>query len=117
MISKFELASHVIGILVSEDITSKNIDEIHLLIREGLSEQKQINLFVKIKSDCKISAAALLKDLEFKIQYASKFNKMAIVTEIKWFRKLMSVKELFVDADIRTFKHAERLDAMNWISE
>lgn len=117
MISTFEFSGHVVGILVDSDINNEVIDEIHAEILAKLEENETINLFVEIEKGHHVSFTSLLKDLIFKLDHAKQFTKIAMVTDLNWLSTIMSMKDLIMKAEVRTFDNEQRLEAMNWISE
>ncbi|WP_333474263.1 STAS/SEC14 domain-containing protein [Zunongwangia sp. HGR-M22] len=76
-----------------------------------------MRFFLEIKDGNKISLAAFWKDMLFKCKHADDFNKVALVTDIQWFRSFADFKDNLVDLDIRAFDNDERLQALNWIAE
>ncbi|TVZ27056.1 SpoIIAA-like protein [Gillisia sp. Hel_I_86] len=117
MIPTFEFSKNVVGFLIDSDVNSKLIEEIHAAINDRLQENETINLFIEIKPGNNISFSALIKDLKFKTQHASRFKKIAVVTDIHWFQNAMEIKDLIMNAEVKGFEHIYRLKAMNWIAE
>ncbi|MGB8705162.1 MAG: STAS/SEC14 domain-containing protein [Gillisia sp.] len=115
MVSSFDFASNVIGILVKEDVDSDSIEEIHELIGDRIQLHDQINLFVDIDAGQKITIPAMLKDMLFKFENAGHFKKIAMVCDEFWIQGAMEFKNLVMNAEVKTFSHDERLEAMNWI--
>jgi len=117
MISTFEFSGHIVGIMINSDIDDKVLKEIHTEILAKLEENKTINLFIEIEKGHDISLTTLLKDIIFKLDHAKQFTKIAMVTELKWLATIMSMKDLLMKADVRSFDIKNRMEAMNWISE
>lgn len=117
MVSTFEFADNTIGIMINSKVDSDLIDEIHIAIIDKLKENKTINLFIEIESGKNISFSALLKDLKFKAEHAKQFRKIVVVTDLNWFQNIMEIKDLLMDAEVKTFDHKNRLKAINWIAE
>lgn len=116
MYSTFEFADHVVGILINDDVDKKLIGELHKLIAQKIKDHGRINLFVEITASEKVSFQAFMKDLSFKIKHSGDFQKIAVVTDLEWFRAYTGLKDLFLDAEVRSFTNNERLEAINWIS-
>tara|TARA_R100000935_G_scaffold36623_1_gene57622 strand:- start:687 stop:1040 length:354 start_codon:yes stop_codon:yes gene_type:complete len=117
MVSIFEFADNTVGIMIKSKVDSKLIKQVHTTIVERLKENKTINLFIEIQPGNDITFSALLKDLKFKVEHAKHFRKIVVVTDLNWFHNLMEIKALIMDAEIKTFKHENRLKAINWIVE
>ena len=115
MLSTFEFSENIVGIMVDSNIDGDSIKEIHNLILERLELHPKINLFFEIPEGDTVSFAAILKDLIFKFEHASRFNKIAMVTDLKRMEFYMEIKDSFMNANVKTFSNDERLEAMNWI--
>ncbi len=117
MIYTFEFAEDTVGIMIKSKVDSRLIDEVHNAIIDKLKVNETINLFIEIEPGNNITISALLKDLKFKSEHSSQFKKIAVVTDLKWFHSLMEIKDLVMDAEVKTFDHKNRLKAINWIAE
>jgi hypothetical protein len=83
-------------------------------------ENKKINLFIEIRTGSTISLEALLKDLVFTLRPRSvggQFYKIALVTNLIWFQKVMAFKDLVMNAEIRSFFNKNRMEAITWIAQ
>lgn len=117
MVSTFEFAEHVVGILITTDVDKKLLDEIHRVITEKCKVHKRINLFVELNHGSKIPLHLLFKDLIYKLNNASCFSKIAVVSDPGIFKNMMNLKDLLMHAEVEAFGPEDRLKAMNWISE
>jgi len=48
MVSTFELADNIVGIMIKSDVDLKVVDEVHAEILKRILEHKRINLYVEI---------------------------------------------------------------------
>ena len=117
MLSTFDLAGHVIGVILDKDMTKEAVQEIIDKIEEKLLIYDTINVFVEIEKDRKISIIGLLNGIKFKYQNSSKLDKFAVVTDSRWFKKAIHISDVFLDVDVRTFDIKDRLEAIQWISQ
>lgn len=116
MATSFELAGHVVGLMIDQDISSKYLKEIHSMILEKLEEYDEISLFCEIMPGNKVPMKAVFEDLVFKYENSGKIKKMAFVSDITWLRGFMDINGLLLSSEIRTFEFASRLEAIEWIS-
>ncbi len=116
MIKSFELAGHIVGIMVDKDVTKEYIQEFHSRIEKKLAEHDNINLFCEIMPGNEVPLKLLLKDLQFKFQNSHQINKMAVVTDLIWIRGVMDVNDIFVSTKVESFELKDRLEAIHWIS-
>ncbi len=116
MAISFELAGHVLGLMIDRDITKSYLDEIHFLIEEKLKENDTINLFCEIMPNNEVPLKLLLENIKFKYDHSDQINKIAFVTDLGWVRGIMELDNFFVATEVRTFDLKDRLEAIQWIS-
>lgn len=116
MLSSFDLAGHVIGIMIDRDLTDPILEDITAKIQEKLKIYDSLNIFIELEKDHSISFKALMKGIKYKYSHEDQFNKIAIVTDSKWFQTAVNVSDVFLDVDVRTYDLEDRLDAIQWIS-
>ncbi len=117
MVSTFTFAHHVLGVLIESDLNDELLHKVQAIILERLKENEKINLFIEIRTGSKISLTAFLKDLFFTLKHADQFQKIALVTDLIWFQKVMAVKDLVMNAEIRSFSNKNRMEAISWIAQ
>jgi len=116
MLKTFDLAGHVIGIMIEKDLDSKVLDDVKNEIKERLATYHKVNLYVELKEGYEVSLKALFKGIKFKYSHEEYFGKIAIVTNEIWFQNAVNVSDVFLDAPVRTYMLKDRLEAIQWIS-
>ena len=116
MAISFELAGHVVGIMVDKDLSKDYLGEIHGIIEEKLKEHDSINLFCEILPDNDVPLKLLIENIKFKFDHSEKIQKLAMVTDLRWIRGIMDVDNLFVSTEVKSFELKDRLEAIQWIS-
>jgi hypothetical protein len=117
MVSTFEFADHIVGVLIESNLNEELVHKMHAIILERLKENKKINLFIEIRTGSTISLAAFLKDQIFTLKHAGQFQKIAFVSDLIWIQNMMAVKDLVMDAEIRSFSNKNRMEAITWIAQ
>ena len=117
MISTFILANHVVGLIIDKDIEAGNLEEVHKIILERISEFGVVNIFCEIEKGYDVAFQCLLTELTFKFKNSQNIDKFAIVTDLAWLRSVMSVTDIFAHSEIETFEISERLKAITWVSQ
>jgi len=117
MISDFSFSKDTIGFMIEGKVTSQTIEKLNTLIIEKLDKFEKINLYLEDANVDSVSIPALLKEMEFKVNYASHFNKVAIVTNRTSLKIMVEIEKLIAAYEIEIFACEDRLKAMNWISE
>lgn len=117
MFSTFEFADNVVGIQVKTNMDEQVFEELRQLLRTKIESCGKINLFLEVEKDNQVSVQALLKHLKFNVQHAGSFNKVAVVTEKNWVRNVLVLKDILVPAEVKTYDHQDRVEAVRWIAE
>ncbi|QED38024.1 STAS/SEC14 domain-containing protein [Antarcticibacterium arcticum] len=117
MISSFEFADNVVGIIIDRDVDKMMLNEVHALLREKFKQSAVINLYIELEPGVKIPVPLLVKDLIFQLRNNGKFNKLAIVTNQDLIRNIMKFRDFVLDAEVEIFAPENRIRAMNWIAE
>ncbi|CAL67950.1 STAS/SEC14 domain-containing protein [Christiangramia forsetii] len=116
MLSTFDLAGHVIGLIVDRDLTEDTLDEIIAGIKLKLEIHEKVNVYIELEKGRHITFSALMKGIKFKYSNSEHFDKIAIVTDSNWFQNAVNVSDIFLDVDVRTYDLKDRLEAIQWIS-
>ncbi|GAA4308124.1 hypothetical protein GCM10023115_37410 [Pontixanthobacter gangjinensis] len=116
MLATFDLAGHVIGLIIDKDLTDEMLQKIIGEIQEKLDVYEKINVFVELEKDRHITLKALFKGIKFKYSNAENFDKIAIVTDSAIFQNAVNLSDTFLDVEVRTFDLKDRLEAIQWIS-
>lgn len=116
MAISFELAGHIVGIMVNKDVDKEYLDEIHGIIEEKLKEYDSINLFCEIMPDNAIPVKSFIENIKFKFDHSEQIQKLAVVTDRAWVRGLMDVDNFFVSTHVKSFELKDRMEAIQWIS-
>lgn len=116
MLSTFDLAGHVVGLIVDRDLTNEILEQILAEIKSKLEVHKKINVYIELEKGRDITFSALIKGIKFKYHNSEHFDKLAIVTDSGWFKNAVNISDLFLDIEVRTFDLKERLEAIQWIS-
>lgn len=116
-ITTFELADHVLGIIVDQEVDRELIEVIHKEIDLRLEKFSRISFFMELAEGHKVSLSALQKDLFYKISHSRKFDKIAMVSDSDRVKLCMELKKVFMDAEVRDFPLKDRMNAIEWISQ
>jgi len=116
MLSTFDLAGHVIGLIVNQDLTDETLDEVISEIKLKLEVYERVNVYIELEKGRHIKFSALLKGIKFKYSNSEYFDKIAIVTDSNWFQNAVNVSDILLDVEVRTYDLQDRLEAIQWIS-
>ena len=117
MVSKFEFSGDTLGIMIKSDLNDAVFREMQVIIKEKISEYGKINLFIEVEKGRHIDLIPLMKHLKFEIGNDKHLKKVAVVTDKEWFKNVLLVKDLIMNADIEVFTTGDRMKAISWIAE
>lgn len=117
MENTFAFSDNIVGVLVESELDEIRMEEIQSLLNARLEKNLYVSIYIEDQYSHGISLAGFLKSLSFHFTHSKSIKKVAIVTNVAWFQKLMDIKDFVVKAEVKTFDLSERVKAMNWIME
>lgn len=117
MLSSFTFSENTIGFLIDGKFTTKTSDALKQQILEKLKHFDKINLYLEDTGIEQFSLLAVIKEILFKINNGSRFNKIALVSNRKWIHLCGGIENLFLEAKIKNFESKDRLKAISWIAD
>lgn len=117
MMSTFEFADHVVGILIDSKVDVELLEKVHKLIGEKIKKHERLHLYLEFKPGIEIPVFLLARDFISKLTYTKHFKKIAVVTDQVMVQKAVKLKGFLIEAEVDAFTPEERLEAMSWIAE
>tara|TARA_R100000935_G_scaffold42859_1_gene64874 strand:+ start:620 stop:982 length:363 start_codon:yes stop_codon:yes gene_type:complete len=117
MVSSFQLANHVVGVMIDQDITDEYLEEIHTILLDKIKEFGRINFYCEILNGHDIPFKLLMEELKFKYDNSDSIHRVAVVTDLTWLKSVMNITGFVLSSDIKTYDLNERLEAISWVSE
>lgn len=115
MISSFSFSDNTVGYIFSGDVNQNTIDKMIDQIKEKWKRYDQINLYLEDDNVDQFTLGAIVKEFQFKLSNAEKFNKIALVTNRKWIKASTALKNMLVSTEMRSFDTENRLEALAWV--
>ncbi|MCP9199610.1 STAS/SEC14 domain-containing protein [Gramella sp. GC03-9] len=116
MLASFELAGHVIGLIINRDLTGETVDEIIAECDKKIRNFDSLNIFIELERGHEVTLKGLLKGINYKYSNSDYFDKIAIVTDSRSFQIAVDLSDTFLDVETRTYELKDRLEALQWIS-
>ncbi len=116
MVSSFQLANHVVGIMIDRDLDDEYLEEIHEIVLAKIEEFGKINIFCEVQKGKNIPLKCLLEELKFKFDNYQNIGKLAVVSDLAWLRSVMNISEFILHSEVHTFDISHRMDAITWVS-
>ena len=86
-------------------------------VNEVAHQYNRINFLVRLETDMdNYSIGAFLRYLKVSFQHFSKWNRMAIVTDERWLRKVYEGLSLVVPGEIKGYSLTQFPEAKEWVS-
>lgn len=88
------------------------------LVEESLKQHDKVRLYYELGPEFSgIDASASWKDFKLGIGHLSRWERMAVVTDVEWIRITMNVFRFLMPGQLRVFTTEQAADARAWISE
>ncbi|GHC47998.1 STAS/SEC14 domain-containing protein [Ulvibacter litoralis] len=113
----FSFSENTIGYIVEGVMDKKAVLELRDSVLHKLKTYDKVNLYLEDNEIRKFTLTAVFIATIFPIEYSSKLNKIAIVSNRKWIHALATIDDFFIQGEFKKFPTENRLDAMAWIAE
>ena len=119
MIELIETGStKVIAMKISGKIGKTDMEKMIQEVKEKLSQNEKLGIYVELESFDGISFDALIQDLAFGLSHIRRFHKKAVVAGKDWMEKIARISDrLFPGMEIRYFPCAQKEEALAWVKE
>uniref|UniRef100_F4CCE8 STAS/SEC14 domain-containing protein n=1 Tax=Sphingobacterium sp. (strain 21) TaxID=743722 RepID=F4CCE8_SPHS2 len=109
---------HVVAYRAQGKVNGEEYKEIVVQrIAEVAKAYPQINFIVLLETGFEdYSLQALLEYIKVSFEHFSKWNRMAIVSDQQWVRKIYDILSPLVHGEIRTYRLEDRQRASEWVS-
>ncbi len=116
MLTAQKIANRVIRLVVDGEVNQADIDQCVNVMEDSLKEQRKLRLLMEVRHlESYDSVAAFVKDIQETFQHYTDFEKIAIVTEEKRLKDVVSLGDLINSADIKQFSFSEKELAEEWV--
>ena len=117
MFADFSFADNTVGYLIEGTMDKDAILELRSQVLEKLKEHDKINLYLEDSNIEHFSLSAATIGALFPLEYAKRFNKIALVTDRKWIHALAAIDNILIGATLKYFPEKDRLSAISWIAD
>jgi len=111
------LPNHVVGILAKGEVTRKDYLEVVIpAIKKSLKQNAKLRLYYELGSQFTgIDFGAEWEDFKLGIEHLSRWERMAVVTDVAWIRNLVGAFRFLMPGKMRIFTTAQTSEARKWI--
>jgi len=108
------LPDNVVGIVVKGRVTIEDCNKVlKPLVQRSLMRHDKIRLYYEI--DCRFPGAAW-EDLRIGMQYIPQWERVAIVTDVGWFKHTVNALRFLIAGEVRVFTTEDAYEGCVWIS-
>jgi hypothetical protein len=113
-----DLPDTVIGFVCHENLTRQDyVTVIIPAVEAAVKQQEKVRLYFQIDPDFKgIEPGAMWEDFKLGVQDVSRWERVALVTDIEWIRNGMKLFAFLVPGEIQSFPLSETNKAREWVS-
>jgi hypothetical protein len=108
------LPDNVVAILVKGRVTNEDCDKVlKPLLENLLKRHDKVRLYYEI--GCRFPGAAW-EDLKIGMQYLPQWERVAVVTDVGWFRHSVNALRFLIPGEVRVFSTDDAYEGCAWIS-
>ena len=107
------------GIVASGEVTAKDYENVLVPALEAkLSSRKRVRFLYVLGQDfTDYSGGAAWEDAKVGLSHMTRFERVAVVTDVGWIGKAVKVFGFAMPGQVRVFQNSDLQDARDWVSE
>jgi hypothetical protein len=108
---------NVVGLVAKGQVTRKDYEQILIpRVEAALKRHDKVRLYYELGSQFSgIDPGAAWEDLKVGVEHLTRWERMAIVTDVDWIRHMVSVFRFLMPGQMRVFATAKKSEARDWI--
>ncbi len=111
------LSGKVVGLVAKGRVTRKDYLEVVIpALEKSLKRSAKVRLYYELGSQFTgIDLGAELEDLKIGIEHLSRWERVAVVTDVAWIRHAVGAFRFLMPGELRVFTTAQVSEAREWI--
>ncbi len=111
-----DLPSHVVGFMCSGRITRRDYETVLMpVIETTLKRHEKVRLYYRIAQDFSHIEPGVSHDFDLGIDHLMRWDRIAIVTNLDWFRETVRALSFLLPGDVELFTLDEEVEARELI--
>ena len=108
---------NVVGILAKGEVTRKDYLEVVIpAVDKSLKRNSKVRLYYELGSEFSgIDFGAEWEDFKIGIEHLSRWERVAVVTDVAWIRHAVNAFRFLMPGEIRVFTTGQKSEARKWI--
>ncbi|WP_394758722.1 STAS/SEC14 domain-containing protein [Flavobacterium sp.] len=114
-----DLPKNIVGFKAVGEITEKDFsDTVMPKVKELIDKTDKLNYLLVLETSLsKFTIGAWMKDALMGIKHLTKWNRVAIVSDIEAIRNFTNFFSYLIPGEFKGFEHKELQQAIDWVSE
>lgn len=108
--------SPVVEITVEGTLTNHELEETIKSLQAGFDHEGKTRILEIIQHFTGMEPSALWTDIRLGVPLAQKVDRVAVVADQTWIRRMAELGGLFTRAELKVFAPAELAEARSWIA-
>ncbi len=108
---------HVLGFVCTGRVTKADYDAVLVpAVMQALEKPPKLRLYYETAADfAGIDPAAMWEDFEVGIEHLTRWERIAVVTDVQWIRQTMRLFGFLLPGAMKTFPASDAAQARAWI--
>jgi SpoIIAA-like len=109
---------NVVGLMAKGEVTRKDyLDVVIPTIDKALKQNTKLRLYYDLGPQfTAIDLGAEWEDLKVGIEHFSRWERVAVVTDVAWIKHMVGALRFLMPGEIRVFTAAQAAEARTWIT-
>jgi hypothetical protein len=112
------LPENVVGFVAKGRVTKQDYDDILIpAVEEALRRHAKIRCYYELGADFSaMEAGAFWEDFKVGVGHLTRWEKVAVVTDVPWIRHAINVLRFLLPGEIKLFEVSQAAAARSWIA-
>ena len=113
-----DFPENVVALAGSGQVTKDEYRQIvEPAVEAALAKNEKIRLYYEVGESFEgIAPSAVWEDVKIGVEHLSRWERIAVVTDVEWIRRVMGFFSFMMPAEMRMFALSETEDARQWIA-
>lgn len=114
----FNFPSDVVAVVCSGHVTKLEYDTVLVpAVATALRTHPKLRLYYETGLNFRIDAGALAADVKLGLEHLTRWERVALVTDIEWVRHTVGALSFLLQGDLKVFSLSDAAQACAWIGE
>ena len=112
-----DFPANVLAFACHGRVSKKDYDTVLVpTVKEALKGGSKLRIYYETAGDFQIEPGAMWEDFKVGMEHLTRWERMAVVTDIDWIRHMMGFFSFMMPGEMKTFPTSEAAQARAWIA-